>query len=698
MLAFATSPYIVTTWIGGPMATKVLAGPGWRWGFGMWAIITPVVVLPLVILFGWEQYRAKKEGVVLPKDSTKSAFATVKDFVIDVDLFGLLLLAGGMALFLLPFALWQYQDDGWRSALVISMIIVGGFLVIAFVFWEKYFAPVTFIPFGLLTDRTVFFAGLMFLFVFANSLIWGSYFTSMLLVVWNTGVTKATYISNIYRVGSCFAGLVLGYLIRVTGRFKWVATIYALPLMLLGVGLMIHFRQASQTVGYVIMTQIFVAFAGGPMVIAGEMAMNLPGAMGFLVPQPVLQISTGATQQQGGNLAYSISGVDPKQVYEAAAKMEMRLMEKVGTLFPFPPFSDLALSTPSLTIDVNREQASRYGVSASRVETLLRNAYSQNYVYLIKKPDDQYQVILEVDDKHRAEPEDLGKLYVRSDNGQNLIPLSAVASWRQTVGPQAVNHINQFTSVTFNFTLMPGVPTGEGIAFVEQVAKEVVPPQLRGSFQGEALTFRETISSLTILMALAVFVMYVILAILYESYVHPITVLSTLPTALVGGLATLVIFGQEASLYAFIGLFMLMGIVKKNGIMIVDFAIQRVAKGDSAEKAIHEASMDRFRPILMTTLAAVMGAVPIALGHGADGEGRRPLGLVIVGGLLVSQLITLYVTPVLYLYLELFQEKVLDRVPFLRSTRTHTGDRFDVPIAAHAEGNGNGNGEFVMAK
>ncbi|GJN67700.1 hypothetical protein PLICBS_001728 [Purpureocillium lilacinum] len=276
MLAFATSPYIVTTWIGGPMATKVLAGPGWRWGFGMWAIITPVVVLPLVILFGWEQYRAKKEGVVLPKDSTKSAFATVKDFVIDVDLFGLLLLAGGMALFLLPFALWQYQDDGWRSALVISMIIVGGLLVIAFVFWEKYFAPVTFIPFGLLTDRTVFFAGLMFLFVFANSLIWGSYFTSMLLVVWNTGVTKATYISNIYRVGSCFAGLVLGYLIRVTGRFKWVATIYALPLMLLGVGLMIHFRQASQTVGYVIMTQIFVAFAGGPMVIAGEMAMMAP--------------------------------------------------------------------------------------------------------------------------------------------------------------------------------------------------------------------------------------------------------------------------------------------------------------------------------------------------------------------------------------------------------------------------------------
>jgi hydrophobic/amphiphilic exporter-1 (mainly G- bacteria), HAE1 family len=193
---------------------------------------------------------------------------------------------------------------------------------------------------------------------------------------------------------------------------------------------------------------------------------------------------------------------------------------------------------------------------------------------------------------------------------------------------------------------------------------------VRAELQGEALTFSRTVTSLTILMALAVFVMYVILAILYESYVHPLTVLSTLPTALVGGLLTLIIFGQEASLYAFVGMFMLMGIVKKNGIMIVDFARHRVEAGEAADKAIHDASMDRFRPILMTTLAAVFGAIPIALGYGADGSSRRPLGLVVVGGLVVSQFITLYITPVIYLYLEEFQEKVLDRTGFFRSKRS----------------------------
>jgi HAE1 family hydrophobic/amphiphilic exporter-1 len=388
-------------------------------------------------------------------------------------------------------------------------------------------------------------------------------------------------------------------------------------------------------------------------------------------------------------------------------------------MFQPPLISDLFTNTPQLRIDIDREQAASYGVSVAKIEDLLRNAYSQNFVYLIKKPQDQYQLILETKDTDRMNPEDLSRLYVQSDDGRNMVPLPAVAKWSETLGTQSVNHINQFTSVTINFNLIPGVPIGTATEYIEQVAKEVVPPQIRGQFQGEALTFRETMSSLTILMILAVFVMYVILAVLYESYLHPITVLSTLPTAMVGGLATLFLVGYltqgrpvEASLYAFIGLFMLMGIVKKNGIMIVDFAIQRVAEGETAEQAIHDASMDRFRPIMMTTAAALMGAVPIALGWGADGESRRPLGLVIVGGLIVSQLITLYVTPVIYLYMELFQERVLNRIPFfaahyeghaqhLESTHRSEDEIPDAQLADEEEeqpvgsraGNGHGNGD-----
>lgn len=403
-------------------------------------------------------------------------------------------------------------------------------------------------------------------------------------------------------------------------------------------------------------------------------AMRVQGAFPGLQPNPVLQISTGASATQTGQFSYSLSGVDPHEVYETAQKLYARLAQEQGRIFMPPIISDLYLNTPNLRINILREKAASYGVSAQRIETLLRNAYSQNYVYLIKKPTDQYQVILEASDTDRRTPDDLGLLYVRSDDGKSLVPLSAVATWESVLGPQAVNHLNQFTSVTLNFNLMPGVAIGDAVTFIENAARQIVPATVRGQFQGEALTFRETVSSVTILMVLAVFVMYVILAILYESYIHPITVLSTLPTALVGGLLTLLVFGEVASLYAFIGLFMLMGIVKKNGIMIVDFAIQRVAAGESAEQSIHDASMDRFRPIMMTTLAAVMGAVPIAMGWGADGESRRPLGLVIVGGLIISQLITLYITPVIYLYMELFQERVLNRIPFFASHyEGHTG-------------------------
>jgi HAE1 family hydrophobic/amphiphilic exporter-1 len=394
---------------------------------------------------------------------------------------------------------------------------------------------------------------------------------------------------------------------------------------------------------------------------------TIPGVMTFLRPLPVLDISTGVTSQQQGQYAFTVSGVNATEVYEVGQKLLAKLHTYPGFL---SVSSDYYQNTPNLNIDIRRDQAKTYGVSEARILTLLRTAYSQNYLYLIKKPEDQYQVILEMDDSVREKPEDLSLLYIKSDDGRRLVPLNELVTWKSVLGPQVVNHLNQFTSMTLSFNLKPGVALGDATNFITRSAAEIVPSGVRAELQGEAQTFSRTVTSLTLLMGLAVFVMYVILAILYESYVHPLTVLSTLPTALVGGLLTLILFRQDASLYAFVGMFMLMGIVKKNGIMIVDFARHRVEAGEAADKAIHDASMDRFRPILMTTLAAVFGAVPIALGYGADGSSRRPLGLVVVGGLIVSQFITLYITPVIYLYLEQFQERVLDRTSFFRSRRS----------------------------
>src|SRR5690349_17741487 len=418
---------------------------------------------------------------------------------------------------------------------------------------------------------------------------------------------------------------------------------------------------------------------------------TIPGITAVITPQPVLQINVGATNQTQGQYAYTLSGIVPDDVYKAADQM----MAKLRTFKGFASVrSDYYNSTPNLTINIDRERAATYGVSTSAIQSLLKNAYSQNYVYLIKQPDDQYQVILEVKDSERSTPADLNNLYVRSNSGNaviqsgsggggittttgtmaDLVPLRAVTSTSKVVGPQAVNHFDQFTSVTINFNLLPGEAIGNATKFIEDSFTQIHAqyPSVQSTFQGEALVFRQLFKALPLLLIGAIFVMYVILGILYESYVHPITVLfPAIVPAVVGGLATLWIFGSTLSLYSVIGLFLLLGIVKKNGIMVVDFALQRIDEGWDLRSAIHEASMERFRPIMMTTLAALMGAIPIALGFGQDAASRRPLGLVIVGGLIFSQLVTLFVTPVIYLWLEWFQEHVLDKVPFLRSAHFH---------------------------
>ena len=444
-----------------------------------------------------------------------------------------------------------------------------------------------------------------------------------------------------------------------------------------------------------------------------QKAINtIPGLTAVISPSPVLQINVGATNQTQGQYAYTISGIVPDDVYKLADQLMAKLREFKGFA---SVRSDYYHSTPNLTVNIDRERAATYGVSTSAIQSLLKNAYSQNYVYLIKQPDDQYQVILEVKDNERAQPGDLDNLYVRGNNsstiGQtgtgagsgtatttgtatDLVPLRAVTSTKQVVGPQAVNHFDQFTSVTINFNLLPGVAIGDATKYIEDSFDQIQRqyPSVQSTFQGEALVFRQLFRALPLLLIGAIFVMYVILGILYESYVHPITVLfPAIVPAVVGGLFTLWIFGSTLSLYSVIGLFLLLGIVKKNGILVVDFALKRIDDGLGLREAIHEASLERFRPIMMTTFAALMGAVPIALGFGQDASSRRPLGLVIVGGLVFSQLVTLFVTPVIYLWLEWFQEHVLDRVPFLRSAHTHhegegvpsdVGARAPIPVRA----------------